>query len=100
MAEEKLWYWHISIDTTKAALERLARALLKTDSGLEGGKLSRIMPRFKFGRGISAHLVVKVPEGQEDMFREIARPIAMRAPPQPYVGTERPPHDGHPGRKA
>jgi len=99
--EPKLWYWHISIDTTKAALERLARALICTDSGLAPGKFSRLLPPYEFGRGVSAHLVVQIPDGHQDEFRRLLGPslISMDPPPRIQLGTDPPPaHDGHPGR--
>ena len=92
----KNWYWEISIDTTKVALERLARALLTTNSGLPAGK--RLMPHYKWGRGISAHLMVEVPDGRQDEFRDTAKPISMEAPVQATVGFDTPVDDGHPGR--
>ena len=95
----KFWGWHISIDTTKPALERLARALLLTGSGLRAGKCSRLLSHYPFGRGISAEVTVEIPDGKQDEFREIAKPIAMEPPIRPRVGFDPPPPDDwHPGR--
>lgn len=96
---DKFWFWHISIDTTKPALERLARALLLTGSGLRAGKCSRLLSHYPFGRGISAEVTVEIPDGKQAAFREIAKPIDMRPPLRIQIGTETEPDDGHPGRK-
>lgn len=100
MSNVKFWRWHISIDTTKTALERFARALLETGSGLEHGTGSRLLPGYPLGRGISAHLVVSIPEGDQNEFRNIMDRslISMGPPPQVTVGLGRPEPDGHPGR--
>lgn len=72
--------WDIAIDTTKAGLERLARALIATDSTLTdalvlGGDLD-------MGRGVSAFLRVHVPAPQADRFYDLCKPIEMKPPPR------------------
>lgn len=90
------WPWDVNIDTTRPALERTMRALLIT-----GSKLTcSLVPRgFDLGRGVSAELRVQVPDGEQDRFREIARPYRMAAPGRVQVGMLTEPDDGHPGRK-
>jgi hypothetical protein len=99
MQEPRRWYWHIDIDTTKAALERLGRAIVLTYAGIPCGKLTRMPVRYPLGRGVSALLVVELPEGDEQVFRELVKPIAMAPPPRVSVGMDRPKPDGHPGRE-
>jgi hypothetical protein len=70
--------WHVDIDTTAPALERFARALLLTGAALLPSRLILGAP---LGRGVSAFVVVTMPPGQAERFREVCRPIrmAMRA---------------------
>jgi hypothetical protein len=99
MKEAKFWYWHVDIDTTKIGLERFARALLKTGSGLECGRSSRLLPAYPFGRGVTALVVVQVPDGQQDEFRCEAKPVHMTAPAIVDIDPRPVRDDGHPGRK-
>lgn len=71
--------WDVSIDTTKAGLERLGRALIETSSRLTD---SFVLGSHKLGRGVSAHLRVFIPEGHEQEFDRIAKPIERRPPPK------------------
>jgi len=96
---EGYWFWEISIDTSKAALGRLGEALLRTGAGLECGPMSRLIHGFPLGRGISAGLVVQIPEGKEDEFREVCKPhTILPNPPLVQIAGLRMPDDGHPGR--
>ena len=72
----------VDIDTTKAALERLARALIVTDTTLT---CSMVIGRHELGRGVSAFLRVFIPPGNEARFDEICRPIKRRPPPKVCV---------------
>lgn len=94
--DQRSWYWELSVDTTAIGLERLARAML-----LCGGLVSSITvwPGFPLGRGVSASLMVRIPDGQEDRFRVRCRPITMEPPQLIQVGTQLVIDDGHPGRK-
>lgn len=92
---QRSWYWEISIDTTNAGLERLARAILLCGATVSS---TLVNPSYPLGRGVSATLMVRLPEGQEDRFRVRCRPIDMRAPARIQVGCEAPADDGHPGR--
>ena len=74
--------WHVDIDTTAPALERFARALLLTGAALLPSRL--IMG--PLGRGVSAFVVVTVPPGQAERFREVCRPIMMQPPPKVRAG--------------
>lgn len=90
------WPWHLSVDTTTPALARLAEGLIKTGSRLLGScVLSTAHGRL--GRGISAMLVVDVPETQRIEFAAIVRPYEMTRPPRVSVGLAPPVDDGHPG---
>lgn len=98
----KMYRWHVYIDTSKAALERCMRALLLLDAGLVSGKYSRMLPRRRqWGRGVTAAVVIDIPEGSERRFVQMARPVHMVPPPGPIsVGTRpRPERDDadHPG---
>ncbi len=74
--------WHIDIDTSGAALQRLAVALLKTGSALLPSRL--IMG--ELGRGTSAFLVVQIPADSLTRFCELCKPMAFRLPPRVDVG--------------
>jgi len=93
----KRWPWDVDIDTTKAALERTMRALVKTDSTMtDSMTLSNTMP---WGRWVMAFLRVHIPGGREGEFRELAKPYRMAPPPRIQLGCEPPVDDGHPGRE-
>ena len=66
--------WEVSIDTTRAGLERCMRALLLTGSTLT----SHFRLSGGLGRGVSAFMLVGIPVGAEAHFDEIARPIDRR----------------------
>lgn len=91
----KTWPWEVSISTSGAALQRCMRALLLTKSKLTS---SYRLGDYPLGRGISAFLMVVVPEGSEEEFRTIAKPEYMKPPSRLQVGTRPLPDDGHPGR--
>jgi len=75
---DELTIWHVDIDTTGAALQRFARALLQTGASLLPSRL--IMG--PLGRGTSALLMIQVKRSQVDNFRDICKPIRI-APPFP-----------------
>lgn len=70
--------YHATIDTTRPALERFAAALLLTRATL----LPRRLVMGPLGRGVSAVVVVGIPDDQVDRFAELARPIDLRRPPR------------------
>ena len=89
-------YWHVAMDTTKPALERMMRALIVHRCEFSGAFM---IGSHQLGRGVSAFATVGIPAGSEEAFCTDARPITMHAPPQVHVGTAPPPpDDGHPGR--
>jgi len=95
--ETKLWPWEVSIDTTRIGLERLARALISTESQLIN---SYIFGDYPLGRGISAQLLIKIPKGNEETFKELCKPEDMRPPSRLQVGIDTyNPCPGHPGRQ-
>lgn len=67
--------YECAVDTTRVGLERLARALLVTDSHLTS---SLIPAGFPLGRGVSATVLVLVPDGRGEWFSQECRPIRMR----------------------
>lgn len=69
--------WHVDIDTTHKALERFAVALLTTGAELLP---SRLIMDSRLGRGVTAFVVVRLPDESVDRFREVCAPIAMRRP--------------------
>lgn len=87
------WWWEVDIDTTKTALERLARALLTVRAALSSSQYIA-----GWGRGCVALIVVQIPEGRVEEFLEIAKPITMCPPTLVSVGHDPLPVDGHPGR--
>jgi hypothetical protein len=99
MTSKKYWYWHVDIDTTRVGLERFARALLTTGSGLECGYASRLISSYPFGRGVTALVVVQIPDGQQSEFRCEAKPVHMCAPPIVDIDPRPVKDDGHPGRR-
>jgi len=96
LTDNPKFHWDISIDTTQAALLRLAEGLLMTNSSLTD---SMVPPGFNFGRGVSAHIRVRVPLGLEEFFWRWVRPITMAAPPMVGMGLSLQPEDSHPGRQ-
>ena len=68
-------HWLVTIDTTRLGLERCMRALLMTGSQLRRHHRIGSHP---LGRGVSAWLLVAIPEWQESRFDEICRPVERR----------------------
>lgn len=85
MNHEGYSYYEISIDTTRAGMQRLGEALLRTGAGLECGPLSRMIPHYPLGRGISATLIVQVPSSAREEFFDICRPNYMAKPAKAQV---------------
>jgi hypothetical protein len=70
--------WHLDIDTSGAALQRFAHALLSTGGSLLPSRL--IMG--EMGRGVTAMVVVQLPAGQDKKFKELCKPQLMKPPPK------------------
>lgn len=93
--KNKTWSWEVSIDTSGPALQRAMTALIQCKGKLLNAyTLSELL-----GRGVSAILLVELPEGVEQKFRDTVKPIEMCAPSRVQVGVYSPPDDGHPGRR-
>ena len=71
-------YWHVDIDATKAAAHRLGEAIVACGGEV---KVSMAMGEI-FSRFGTVLLVVKLKEGLEERFRELAKPITMKPPPK------------------
>jgi hypothetical protein len=79
VAEPDYRPWDVDIDTSRAALERLGRALVETGSQLTDSMLTDRPIR----RGVKALLRVQIPRGQEWRFDELCKWIDRRSPPRP-----------------
>lgn len=91
----KKWSWELNVNTTGPALQRLAGGLIATRSALSDSSVIW----HELGRGISATVMVQIPEGQEMRFREIVKPYSMDPPRLVQIGMNNQPDDGHPGRR-
>lgn len=91
------WEWDVDINTSRASLERLGHALIETFSQLLD---STLIGSFPLGKNTTALLRVGIPEGNENRFREIVKPISMKPPPIPDdFPTVRHEQEKHPGRR-
>lgn len=76
----------VSIDTSGAALQRLARVLI-----LDGVELTSVMrPIYPLGRGVSATLMLLVLADRLDRVKAELRPISWRPATRAHVGTTPP----------
>ncbi len=69
-------YWECDIDWTKAARERMFRALIECGSYITDFWHLGLQPRS------TLFVMVWIPTGQKDRFVTIAEPYAIRNPPK------------------
>lgn len=96
---EKYWHWEVHAGTSQKAMARTLEAVLRTRSRITSTHCLGISMGLPLGRGVACDLMVAIPEGIEEMFREIAKPYDMKAPGLLQVGRSSQADDGHPGRK-
>ena len=96
---EKIWFWEVHTGTSTPALARLMKAVVVTRSKITSTHCLGISMGFDLGRGIAMDAMVGVPDGSQDLFKEIAKPYDMRPNSQLQIGLTAPAYDGHPGRE-
>lgn len=78
--------WDVDIDATKAAMERLMRALVCTKSHFTDAYA--LAPIDVPTRGVSVFFRVHITEGQEQRFLAMAKLDLLRPPPRIQVGMD------------